>query len=53
MADEDRIVALAFLTERELLVARQALKRIYPVPADRPFDDLLKEIERLSGPPVK
>jgi hypothetical protein len=46
-SDRERIVAIGLFTADELLVACQALKRVYPVPKDGRFDDLLAQINKL------
>jgi hypothetical protein len=45
--DRDRIVAIGLFTVDELRVARQTLKRVYPLPRDGSFDDLLAQIDKL------
>jgi hypothetical protein len=47
MPDPDRIVAVGLLTEKEWRSFAADLKHVYPVPADRAFDDLLEEIARV------
>jgi hypothetical protein len=42
----DRIVAIGLLTAEELRNVGTGLHRIYPVPKDGDFDELLKAIER-------
>jgi hypothetical protein len=46
-SDRDRIVAIGLFTADELVVAKQALKRVYPLPKDGSFDDLLAQIDKL------
>ena len=51
--DADKIVAVSLLTAEELRVAGGILKRVYPVPADRKFDDLLQALDGRQPSPAK
>jgi hypothetical protein len=46
--DDERIVALGLLTQKQLTTWAHDLKHIYPVPSDGNFDDLLRELDRVS-----
>lgn len=49
MLDEDRIVAVSFHTAEELRMLKGSLKRVYSLPTDGTFDDLLRALDRESG----
>lgn len=44
--DRDRIVAISLLTSEDIQVLGSSLKRVYPVPEDGSFDDLLRALDR-------
>jgi hypothetical protein len=44
--DRDRIVAVSLLTSEEVRVLGSSLKRVYPLPEDGTFDDLLRALDR-------
>ena len=46
MFDRDRIVAVSLLTTEEVQVLGSSLKRVYPLPEDGSFDDLLRALDR-------
>lgn len=43
---DDKIVAISLLTAEELKNVGTGLKRLYPLPEDDDFDDLLQQIDR-------
>jgi len=45
--DKDKAVAYALLTEDELAQMGASLKRVFPITEDSPFEDLLRELDRL------
>ncbi len=47
--DSENIVAVSFLTAEELKNVGTSLKRIYPLPDDGAFDDLLKALDRAAA----
>jgi hypothetical protein len=47
-ASAEKVVAVALLTQEELNNVRTGLKRLYPVPEDGGFDDLLGALERAA-----
>ncbi len=48
----DRIVAVGFLTERDVSVLGQGFERLFPVTDDAQFDDLLKQLEGIVDVPT-
>jgi hypothetical protein len=48
--DDDRIVAVSLLTREEVQVLGNSLKRVYAVPSDGNFDDLLRALDRQARP---
>ena len=56
MPESDRIVAVGFLTERDLTVLGQAFKRFYPIEDHHDFDALLSAIDaadvKRARPPI-
>jgi hypothetical protein len=53
MDEDERIVAIGLLTEKEFRTLGQDLKQIYPVSDDHQFDDLLAAIERVTQANVR
>lgn len=49
MPDEDKIVAVGLLTEKELRTYGRDLKEIYLLPRDGEFDDLLRRLEQRTA----
>jgi hypothetical protein len=49
MENEDKIVAVSFLTLQEWKRWGSDMKHIFPLPADKSFDDLLRRLD--SVPP--
>ena len=45
MAENDRIVAVGLLTERDLAVLGQGFRRAYPLNQGHDFDELLQAID--------
>ena len=53
MAENDRIVAVGLLTERDLAILGQGFRRAYPLNQGHDFDELLHaidEAERIGRP---
>lgn len=48
-ADYERIVAVSFLSQEELRNVGTGLKRVYELPHDGEFDDLLKALDRAGA----
>ncbi len=48
----DRIVAVGFLTQGDLKLLGQGFDRLFPVTDDATFDDLLKQLEGITGVPT-
>ena len=48
----DRIVAVGFLTQSDLKLLGQGFYRLFPVTDDATFDDLLKQLEGITGVPT-
>ena len=46
MPDRDKIVAVSLLTAEETRVLGSSLKRVYAVPDDGSFDELLRALDR-------
>jgi hypothetical protein len=49
--DRDRIVAFSLHTAEEVRVLGSSLKRVYPLPDDGSFDELLRELDRRDTRP--
>jgi len=49
MPSEDEVVAVAFLTQRDLSVLGQGFRRAYPITNHHEFDDLLRQIDVALG----
>ena len=45
MEQQDRIIAVGFLTERDLTILGQGFKRAYPIEDHHDFDDMLRAID--------
>ena len=48
----DRIVAVGFLTQRDLDVLGSGFRRIVPLADDRAFDDLLAHLDQVHAEPT-
>lgn len=48
----DRIVAVGFLTQRDLNVLGKGFNRLFPVDDDAGFHDLLRHLEEIAPVPV-
>jgi len=53
MDDEDKIVAVSFLTLQEWKRWGSDMKRIYPLPDDWKFDDLLRQLDLAEPAPER
>jgi hypothetical protein len=54
MNGQEKIVAVSLLTETEFRTLGPNLKRVFPLPNDGEFDELLRAIRRASdGKPPK
>ncbi len=47
----DRIVAVGLLTQRDLDVLGRGFTRHFPAPTDSSFDDLLRQLDKVSAVP--
>ncbi|MCU6455267.1 hypothetical protein LPN01_14370 [Sphingomonas sp. A2-49] len=47
----DKIVAVGFLTQRDVALLGQGFTRLFPVTDDTSFDDLLAKLELVSATP--
>ena len=45
MADRERVVAIGLLTERDLAMLGRSFKRVFRLPEDEPFNELLFQID--------
>jgi len=51
MENEDKIVAVSFLTLQEWKRWGNDMKHIFPLPADKLFDDLLRRLDLVPPGP--
>ncbi len=51
MDRSEKIVAVGFLTQRDLDVLGRGFTLHFPVPKDSAFDDLLRQLDEVSAPP--
>lgn len=49
MPDESRIVAVSFHTAEELRMLKGSLKRVYTLPTDGSFDEMLRALDLADG----
>lgn len=49
----DRIIVLGLLAESHLVVLREHMPRVIPLPSDGKFDELLDALSELGGQPRK
>lgn len=45
MADRERVVAIGLLTEHDLAMLGRGFQRVFRLPEDEPFSDLLFQID--------
>ena len=51
LTNDNKIVAISFLTREEVRVIGSSLKHVYPLPDDGKFDELLRSLD-LEGEPA-
>ena len=49
MSQQERVVAVGLLSERELAIVGQTLRRVYRIDERDCFDDLLRAIDEADG----
>ena len=45
----ERIVAVGLLTQRDIEVLGVGFRRLFPLDGDAPFDDLLRQLDRIEA----